>query len=57
MRSQDVDKINTEYLKIAQKLETAGAEAVVICTNTPHMTRLCAAKNRYSYSTYSRSNW
>ena len=37
MRSQDVDKINTEYLKIAQKLETAGAQAIVICANTPHM--------------------
>ena len=37
MRSQDVDKIDTEYLKIAQKLETAGAQAIVICANTPHM--------------------
>lgn len=37
MRSQDIDKINTEYLKIAQKLETAGAQAIVICANTPHM--------------------
>ena len=37
MRSQDVDKINTEYLNIARKLETAGAEAIIICANTPHM--------------------
>lgn len=37
MRSQDVDKINTEYLKIAQKLEVAGAKSIVICANTPHM--------------------
>lgn len=37
MRSQDIDKINTEYLTIAQKLETAGAQAIVICANTPHM--------------------
>ncbi|MDT0556188.1 aspartate/glutamate racemase family protein [Patiriisocius hiemis] len=37
MRSQDVDKINSEYLMIAQKLEIAGAQAIVICANTPHM--------------------
>lgn len=37
MRSQDVDKINTTYLDTAQKLEKAGAEAIVICANTPHM--------------------
>ena len=37
MRSQDVDSINAEYLKIAQKLERAGATALVICANTPHM--------------------
>ncbi len=37
MREQNVEKINNKYLKIAQTLQTAGAEALVICANTPHM--------------------
>ncbi|SDR78501.1 aspartate racemase [Gillisia sp. Hel1_33_143] len=37
MRAQDIDKINLEYLNIAKKLESAGAKAIVICANTPHM--------------------
>ncbi len=37
MRSQDIDKINITYLEISKKLETAGAKAIVICANTPHM--------------------
>jgi aspartate racemase len=37
MREQNVEKINAKYLDVAQKLEQAGAEAIVICANTPHM--------------------
>jgi aspartate racemase len=37
MREQNVDKINTTYLETAQKLEAAGAKAIIICANTPHM--------------------
>ena len=37
MREQDVDKINSKYLEVSEKLEKAGAEAIVICANTPHM--------------------
>ncbi|EAR17058.1 aspartate/glutamate racemase family protein [Robiginitalea biformata] len=37
MREQDPRKINAKYLDVAQKLEQAGAEAIVICANTPHM--------------------
>lgn len=37
MREQNVDKINATYLDAAQKLEKAGAQAIVICANTPHM--------------------
>ncbi len=37
MREQDSDKINAKYLEVSQKLEQAGAEAIVICANTPHM--------------------
>lgn len=36
MREQNWDKINETYLEIARKLEVAGAEAIVICANTPH---------------------
>lgn len=36
MRSQDWDKINSVYLDTANKLEQIGAEAIVICANTPH---------------------
>jgi aspartate racemase len=37
MRTMDMDKISAEYIDIAQKLEIAGAEAIIICANTPHM--------------------
>lgn len=37
MRSQEIDKINSTYLEIAQKWETAGAKAIAICANTPHI--------------------
>lgn len=36
MRSQDWDKINAKYLEVAGILQKAGAEAIVICANTPH---------------------
>lgn len=36
MRSQDWDKINKVYLDTAKKLEQIGAQAIVICANTPH---------------------
>lgn len=37
MREHDVEKIKTAYLHIARKLEIAGAQAIVICANTPHL--------------------
>ncbi|MDN3690234.1 aspartate/glutamate racemase family protein [Cyclobacterium jeungdonense] len=37
MREQNKEKINAKYLEIAQILQTAGAKALVICANTPHM--------------------
>ncbi|WP_445383681.1 aspartate/glutamate racemase family protein [Robiginitalea sp. IMCC43444] len=37
MREQDRPKIYRKYTEVAQKLEAAGAEAIVICANTPHM--------------------
>jgi aspartate racemase len=37
MRRQDVDEINAKYLEVALKLQTAGAEGILICANTPHM--------------------
>lgn len=37
MREHDVEKIKTSYLHIARKLEIAGAKAIVICANTPHL--------------------
>ncbi|NNE01973.1 MAG: amino acid racemase [Eudoraea sp.] len=37
MREQDVDKINAKYLQVSRSLEKAGAKAIVICANTPHM--------------------
>lgn len=36
MRSQDWDKINKVYLDTAKKLEQIGAQAIVICANTPN---------------------
>ncbi len=38
MREQNAEKINKKYLEVAQLLENAGAKALVICANTPHMT-------------------
>jgi len=37
MREQNVEKIQAGYLEISRKLETAGAQAIIICANTPHM--------------------
>ena len=37
MRENDSEKIKNSYLEIAQKLESAGAKAIIICANTPHM--------------------
>jgi len=37
MREQDAQKINAKYAKVANILERAGAEAIVICANKPHM--------------------
>ena len=37
MRAQDKEKIKAHYLDVAHKLEDAGAKAIVICANTPHM--------------------
>ncbi|TYP74332.1 aspartate/glutamate racemase family protein [Aquimarina intermedia] len=37
MREQNKEKINTKYLEVANKLEKAGAKAIIICANTPHM--------------------
>jgi aspartate racemase len=37
MREQNVAKIYAKYLEVALKLEKAGAKALVICANTPHM--------------------
>lgn len=37
MRAQHLPSIHAKYLDVAQKLESAGAEAIVICANTPHM--------------------
>lgn len=37
MRAGDREKINAAYLDISHKLIDAGAEAIIICANTPHM--------------------
>ncbi|MFD1096650.1 aspartate/glutamate racemase family protein [Salegentibacter chungangensis] len=37
MRRGDWNEINKTYLETSQKLENAGAEAIVICANTPHL--------------------
>ncbi|MGY5850926.1 aspartate/glutamate racemase family protein [Salegentibacter sp. F14] len=37
MREQNLKAINSAYLEIAKKLEAAGASAIIICANTPHM--------------------
>ena len=38
MRKQNKDEINAKYLDVSQKLQQAGADAIIICANTPHMT-------------------
>lgn len=37
MRSGDIDRIKSEYLRIARELIKIGAEGIVICANTPHL--------------------
>lgn len=37
MREGDKEKINQTYLEVAIKLQNAGASAIIICANTPHM--------------------
>jgi aspartate racemase len=37
MREQNSEKINAKYLEVATKLQVAGAQAILICANTPHM--------------------
>ena len=37
MREGNMDKINKTYLDISLKLQEAGAQAIIICANTPHM--------------------
>ncbi len=37
MRRQDEQEIIKTYLNVAKTLEKAGAEALLICANTPHM--------------------
>jgi aspartate racemase len=37
MREQDRDRINAKYLEVSGKLIGAGAAAILICANTPHM--------------------
>ncbi len=36
MRSGDWERINRSYLEYSQMLEEAGADAIMICANTPH---------------------
>lgn len=38
MREQNREKINAKYLEVSLKLQEAGADAILICANTPHMT-------------------
>lgn len=37
MRAQHLPSIKAKYLEVSKKLESAGAEAIIICANTPHM--------------------
>lgn len=37
MREGNKEKINKKYLEVASTLQEAGAEAIIICANTPHM--------------------
>ena len=38
MRSMDLDRIHAKYLEVSEKLIEAGAEGILICANTPHLT-------------------
>lgn len=37
MRKQNKEKINAKYFEVSEKLQNSGAEAIIICANTPHM--------------------
>ncbi len=37
MRGGDVEKIQNKYLEVSRELAGDGAEAILICANTPHM--------------------
>lgn len=37
MREQNIGKINEKYLEVSTKLQQDGADAIIICANTPHM--------------------
>lgn len=37
MREQNREKINAKYLETSLKLQEVGADAIIICANTPHM--------------------
>lgn len=37
MRTRDFEKISNNYLHFTQNLASAGAEAIIICANTPHL--------------------
>lgn len=37
MREMNPDRIGAAYFRISKILEAAGAEAIIICANTPHM--------------------
>jgi len=37
MRRGDRNEINSRYLEVAQDLARSGAEAIIICANTPHL--------------------
>lgn len=37
MRELNYEKIRAAYLDISRKLQNAGAEAIIICANTPHI--------------------
>ncbi|QCK15167.1 aspartate/glutamate racemase family protein [Mangrovivirga cuniculi] len=37
MREMDKEKIKSKYLTVSKKLQDAGAEAIMICANTPHL--------------------
>ena len=37
MRKQVIEDIHQKYLEVSLKLQKAGADAILICANTPHM--------------------